>query len=113
MRYTPNNLNKIQVTIPADKVKAKDRLTGICHSCGKKRKTTRHHWFYVFTMKQVKAKPELALLFTEELCFPCHRAANAMTLLDKFPAHAYATLRELFIRAKVTLSLKTYIPKEG
>lgn len=59
-------------------------LTGICQCCGKKRKTDTHHYAYLYSTKQVRLNPKLALENTVELCFnPCHRVANAMKLLQE------------------------------
>jgi len=56
-----------------------------CSVCGRKGVTQLHHWKYKYTTKQVKENHILALEETQELCFFCHRIANAMKLCDDNP----------------------------
>lgn len=55
-----------------------DVRKGVCECCGKKGLTSRHHWLYEFTLKQVREQPVLALKNVSELCFLCHGAANTL-----------------------------------
>jgi 5-methylcytosine-specific restriction endonuclease McrA len=56
-------------------------LTGICECCGNKRKTDTHHVVYLFKTSEVRKNPKLALENTVQLCFPCHRVADAMRIV--------------------------------
>lgn len=56
----------------------KNPRTGKCKCCDKKAKTQLHHWKYKYTIKEVKKNPKLALENTTELCYFCHRVANAL-----------------------------------
>lgn len=51
---------------------------GRCEACGRRMKTQRHHWFYIFKKGEVKKNPELALVCTNEYCFACHRLADVI-----------------------------------
>jgi len=56
---------------------------GICQACGRSKekgeiKTTQlHHWFYKYETETVKKNPLLALENSVELCFRCHKIADA------------------------------------
>jgi len=61
-----------------------------CEACGRGRDVLKqidtHHWKYAYTTAEVRAKPELVLENTVALCYPCHRAADAIRKLDEFDA---------------------------
>jgi len=67
---------------------------GICESCGRKEKTDLHHVVYAYSTKIVKKNHLLALENTVELCYRCHRIANAMRIEDENPL-IYGNLRKL------------------
>jgi len=73
-------------------------LTGFCTCCGKKCKGDTHHFVYAYATKKVRKNPMLALENTTELCFPCHRVANALKLLhetkDEIAINLYKLQRE-------------------
>ena len=60
---------------------------GICQACGRSKdkkeiKTTQlHHWFYKYDVKTVKKNPLLALENAVELCYRCHKIADAFRSL--------------------------------
>ena len=54
----------------------------ICKACRRKGKTDLHHFAYVYPTKLVKKNHILALENTIELCYRCHRIANAMRICD-------------------------------
>ena len=75
--------------------------TGVCVVCGKKRKTNIHHHRYEFKTSEVKKNPLLALENTFEVCFnPCHRLANAVVLVDKYPEKVHR-IRDLMVKNNV------------
>ena len=60
--------------------------TGKCEACRKEigrdiTKTNRHHWKYAYAWKTVREKPSLALENTSELCYRCHKIADALRAL--------------------------------
>jgi hypothetical protein len=59
----------------------KNPRTGICECCEKKFKTQMHHWSYKYKPKEVKENKELALENTTELCYHCHKVANAIRFI--------------------------------
>jgi len=54
---------------------------GICEACGHTGKTDLHHIIYQYSTKEVRENPKLALEGTVELCYRCHRIANAIQLI--------------------------------
>jgi len=56
---------------------------GICSACGRSKekgeiKTTQlHHWFYKYEVATVRKNPLLVLENCVELCFRCHKIADA------------------------------------
>lgn len=59
---------------------------GKCQACEKEigksiTKTNRHHWKYAYAWKTVKENPSLALENSCELCYRCHRIADALRAL--------------------------------
>jgi len=59
--------------------------SGVCEACGRKGKTDLHHTKYAYKTSEVRKKPMLALHHTIELDFHCHRIANAVQLIEKYP----------------------------
>ena len=54
---------------------------GICEACGRKGRTNMHHWRYAYKTSEVRKNPELAIDNTTELCYYCHRLADAIRRL--------------------------------
>jgi hypothetical protein len=61
-----------------------DPRKGVCEACGRSVKrgeiknTALHHFCYKYKPETVKKNPKLALENTVELCFSCHRIADAL-----------------------------------
>ncbi len=72
---------KARITVDVDyKIR-----TGICQCCMQKAHTHLHHWKYEYKTKDVRKNPVLALKHTTELCYACHRIANAINLIQTKP----------------------------
>jgi len=72
--------NKTKIPVPENPRK------GQCVSCKRKvgnviKVTQLHHTIYAFLLRTVKKKPLLALKNILELCFPCHKTADAFRML--------------------------------
>ena len=62
-----------------------DTRKGVCaggHTIDGRRHN--HHWKNVYTFDQVRKNPLLALEYLSEVCFHCHRVADALTLCAEF-----------------------------
>lgn len=62
---------------------------GICSACQRQvgneiKNTHLHHWKYAYKNPTVKKTPSLAMDFTSELCFGCHKIGDALrTILTR------------------------------
>lgn len=83
MKYAGSNGGGCIVTLPFDPRK------GICMGCGKSKHkiingepeikiTALHHWKYAYSPETVKKNPILVLENTVEVCFACHKVADAL-----------------------------------
>lgn len=70
-------------------VAIEDPRTGVCQGCHKSvwdkeiRTTQMHHFHYAYKPETVKKDPQKAIENTIELCYYCHKLADAIrTLLD-------------------------------
>jgi len=78
LRYATSQGGGIIVVLPFNPRR------GVCEACGKSRErgeiksTAIHHWYYAYKAKTVKENPILALENTSELCYSCHRKADAI-----------------------------------
>ncbi len=65
----------------------------ICDTCGKSaekgeiKNTQGHHWIYAYRPETVKKNPELALENRSELCYFCHKIADALRILSELKPH--------------------------
>ena len=75
---------------------------GVCEACGKtvkKKQITRsnmHHHRYAYTTNQVRKNPKLALHHTSELCYPCHRLADAIRQIEEAMRKKPEIVKKLF-----------------
>ena len=78
---------------------------GTCKVCGKKAKTNRHHFWYAFTRKQVMDNPDLAMLYTEEMCgfWPCHEMGNSIRKLVELDPNIKITSKNPIIKTIVEM----------
>lgn len=74
---------KIRITYRHARVMVGLEKTGYCLVCYDKGRTEMHHVKYAYTTKEVRAHHQLALDNTVELCFRCHRIANAIRIVDE------------------------------
>jgi len=59
-----------------------------CQCCGKKPKKSGlhfHHLVYAFSTDEVRKNPQLALRSTIQLCWYCHRVADALRIVNEHP----------------------------
>ena len=82
MKYQTITYRKTVIYIKSDE----PLRTGVCRSCGRREKTDLHHYCYAYKTSEVKKNHSLALMNTVELCYRCHRIANAMRIADDNPA---------------------------
>lgn len=82
----------------------KNPRKGKCEACGhthtKKGKPIRsqiHHWRYAYPTSEVRKNHNLALHYTSELCYRCHRYADALRrfydIAKRHPKIAQALVR--------------------
>ena len=84
---------------------------GECQACHKKvgegiKFTQLHHYRYAYRWETVKKNPVLALAYTIELCFYCHRIADAVRMINqvKNTWRTYDVLSVLPSEAKETFN---------
>ena len=90
-----NNMRKVRYRRAVIVVPDAPPLNVRCECCGKQHKISTHHFVYLYTTKEVRANPNLALLNTVHVCFPCHRVANAEKLLQETKPEIRAKLSKL------------------
>ena len=56
-----------------------------CKACPHKGRTEMHHYLYAYKTSEVRARPGLASDNTIELCYNCHRLADALRKIMKDP----------------------------
>ncbi|MHA1852592.1 MAG: hypothetical protein ACTSUF_03685 [Candidatus Heimdallarchaeaceae archaeon] len=75
------------------KVNAKRRKT--CEICGRQGKIDFHHTKYAYKTSEVRKNPQLALENTLQLCYPCHKIADAIRIILSNPEITLKILMEV------------------
>ncbi len=84
----------------------------VCEICNKPfKKIDVHHWLYAYKTGEVRDKPELVLDHTIQVCFHCHRVADAFRLCCEFP-EKYESIKNL-IHHKVMSNKGCFLRKNG
>jgi len=73
---------------------------GVCVCCGRQGYTQLHHFKYAYPVAEVRKNPELALKNTLELCFRCHKVADAIRQLQEADAVIINRLNNLISQYK-------------
>lgn len=76
-------MEKIRITYRRARVMVEHVKLGYCQACRAVGRTEMHHWEYAYTTAEVRKNPQLALRRTVELCFKCHRIANALRIIEE------------------------------
>ena len=103
---------KKRVTIPIEDV-PKDKIRPEkCPCCGLAhvKKWEFHHWLYKYKVKEVVAKPYLALENGQWMCYSCHKFfadhwRNIIEKTKKFPGRGLGVFRHIPLDMKVALEL--------
>jgi len=68
----------------------------VCECCGKQGiLTCLHHWRYKYSVAEVRAEPMLALEYTNELDFNCHKPANSLRIINETKPEIITKLKQL------------------
>jgi hypothetical protein len=76
------------------------KKAGLCQACKAKGCTEMHHYFYAYSSSEVRAAPALALDNTIELCYKCHRIADALRKLLKDPSRSLAVVDSVMLKMR-------------
>ena len=103
MKYAANNGGGCTIVLPFDPHK------GVCMACGKSKYkyvngepeikiTAFHHWVYAYKAETVRNNPILVLDNTVEICWACHKVADALRDM-------------LYMSPERTVSIMIHMPK--
>lgn len=89
---------KFRVLYRRARLTVEGKPTHTCQACGAGGRTELHHLSYAYPTAEVRKNHQLALENTIELCYLCHRVANALYQSEKDINRCAQVSSALFMR---------------
>ena len=92
---------KIRIRYRRARVTVEHEKTNFCQACGAEGRTEMHHYLYAYQTSRVREWPALALDNSIELCFNCHKIANALRICTDSTKRAHVVIVALLKKQRM------------